>query len=317
MIDRDEKIQHLLNLTNAFADQCDDVIYHYTSSDGLRGIVENSELWLTNTAFVNDTTECKALVRELDILKSGSIANKHVINSWNTFKQQPDGNNTYIVSFSKGEEYLLEQLRAYGNFRIGFDAKAMGNKKFNLFNCVYSKDEIIQWIIDKSKLPEWESEILNDDWKEAAAYKLIYAATRKYKNKHFKNEKEVRLIAHSHHTWEIYTNSPLMHEKDPPIYYKNHEKYNFPVPYVKYFLAEKSTQSDQQERSESESSVEMKRRKLNDEQKLQQDLLPITEVLVGPMLHQREAKLACKILLSDKGYNNVKVETKDIPYRGF
>ena len=45
-------------------------------------------------------------------------------------------------------------------------------------------------------------------------------------------------------------------------------------------------------------------------------LLPIREVLIGPMIHQEEAKFACKILLKDKGYENVKVNVSGIPYRG-
>lgn len=318
MVNRDKKIEHFLNLINAFSDQCDDVIYHYTSSDGLKGIAENSELWLTNTAFVNDTSECKAFGNEIGTLDVGEINNKHVINGWDNFKRQPDSNNTYIASFSKGEEYILEQLRAYGNFRIGFDAKEIRKNKFNLFRCVYTKDEIIQWITEKSNLPEWNSELLDNEWKEAAAYNLIYAATRKYKNIHFKNEKEVRLVVHSNHTWGIYTNSPSMYASDPPIYYRSHPRYHFPVPYVKFTLAEKTTESNTNEKSKLESAMEIKRRKLSEEKSQPRKLLPITEVLIGPMPHQNEAKLACEILLSDKGYTNVKVvETRDIPYRGF
>lgn len=67
MDERQQKLNQFNNLMAAFADPIDDVIYHYTTDEGLRGIIENSELWLTNTAFVNDTTECKALQQEKDV----------------------------------------------------------------------------------------------------------------------------------------------------------------------------------------------------------------------------------------------------------
>jgi hypothetical protein len=317
MNDKIESINQFLKLRSAFADQCEDVIYHYTSSDGLMGILENSEIWLTNTAFVNDTTECKALNNEPRLFNNGSITNKHVMYSWQNFQHHLDGNDTYIASFSIGEESLLEQLRSYGNFRIGFDAKKLLRNPFNLYKCVYSKEEIAKWISEKSNLKEWEADLLDDNLKRAAAFNLIYAASRKYKNKHFKNENEVRLIAHSHHSWGLFTNSPSMYENDPPIHYRNQPGYNFPVPYVKFTLAEKSAPSDTQKKPSPENRMEMMRRKLIEERRLPRKLLPITEVLVGPMLHQKEAKLACEILLSDKGYANVKVENRDIPYRGF
>jgi len=44
-------------------------------------------------------------------------------------------------------------------------------------------------------------------------------------------------------------------------------------------------------------------------------LQQITEVLIGPMRHQKEAKLTCEILLRDQGYANVKVNISNMPYR--
>jgi hypothetical protein len=35
------------------------------------------------------------------------------------------------------------------------------------------------------------------------------------------------------------------------------------------------------------------------------------------MLHQNEAKIACEILLKDKGYKKTQINTSNIPYRGF
>ena len=56
MTPRGKGNKQLRRLIASFADSCDGLIYHYTSAEDLRGIIDRGELWLSNTAFVNDTT---------------------------------------------------------------------------------------------------------------------------------------------------------------------------------------------------------------------------------------------------------------------
>ena len=64
--------------------------------------------------------------------------------------------------------------------------------------------------------------------------------------------------------------------------------------------------------------MRMKKRKLDEETSMTRRLLPIEEVLIGPMLHQKEAEIACNILLKNKGYTKKDIlNVSDIPYRGF
>lgn len=317
MDERQNRINQFISLMSAFADPVDEVIYHYTSAEGLRGIIENSEIWLTNVAFTNDTTECKALQEEKDLFIDSDFTNNLVRDSWRDFVHN-SGNDydTYITSFSRGEE-SLEQWRGYGNFRIGFEANKLISPCSNLYLCVYNKKDIKKWILEKEKAKEWEGDSLDDDYKRGAAFNLIYAASRKHKNVHFEKEREVRLIAVSHHTWEPYPNSPSMYKKDPPIHYRDHPVYKMPIPYVKFIIDDGEPQDNTQLIILSETSKQMKERKLDEEKTKKKGLLPITEILIGPMLHQKEAEIACKILLKDKGYENVKVNISKIPYRGF
>ena len=134
----------------------------------------------------------------------------------------------------------------------------------------------------------------------------------KYKNPYFKNEKEVRLITISNHNW-LYDNSPGMYEHDLPIHVRGHSLYGFPAPYVKFFIEQDST-GDVRKLKEKE--IEMKARKLKEERTKLRKLLPIAEVIIGPMAYQKEAKAACEILLTERGYKNVKVNVSSIPYRG-
>jgi hypothetical protein len=108
-----------------------------------------------------------------------------------------------MASFSSGKE-SLGQWRAYGNFRIGFKAKDLVKRQFNLYKCIYSKKEIKEWILKKSAIKEWNGDSLDDEAKRAAAFNLIYAAPKKYKNKHFEEEREVRLVVISHYSRGFY-----------------------------------------------------------------------------------------------------------------
>lgn len=313
MNERLNRLNQFKSLMSAFADSVDEVIYHHTSAEGLRGIIENSEIWLTNVGFVNDTTECKVLQEEKNLFKDKDFTNSFVRENWKSFvRNSYNDYDAYIASFSRGKE-SLEQWRAYGNYRIGFKANKIIGPRSNLYSCVYSKKEIKEWILEKEKVKEWGGKSLNDEYKRGAASNLIYAASKKYKNIHFKNEREVRLILISHHTWEPYPNSPTMYKDDPPIHYRDHTAYKTPIPYVKFIIDDDEAQLIRI----SEKEREMKQRKLNEEKTRGRSLLPIEEILIGPMLHQEEAKIACKILLSDKGYKNVKVNVSNIPYRGF
>ncbi len=51
--------------------------------------------------------------------------------------------------------------------------------------------------------------------------------------------------------------------------------------------------------------MEMKTRKLKEEGTKEKKLLPITEVIIGPMAYQEEAKVACEIFLAERGYKKV------------
>ena len=310
------KYEQLKKLIQAFSEPYSGTIYHYTSADGISGIIDNHEIWMSNTAFMNDTTELKMLQNAEAIFKDNDFANDAVRREWRETleRQRFNGNRQtdyYMASFSRKKD-LLEQWRAYGSFCIGFDAKKLAVKRrVFLYSCLYTEDDIRRWVLKKEKIDEWKG-LADDEEKRNGAYNLFYVASMKYKNKYFKSEKEIRLIASSHHNW-LYENSPKMYEDDLPIHFRRHPLYGFPVPYVKFFIEHESDESTKRMK---ETEKEMKERKLKEEGTKARKLLPITEVIVGPMAHQKEAKAACEILLSERGYKKVRVTESNIPYRG-
>ena len=310
---RADKYEHLKKLIQAFSEPYQGTVYHYTGADGISGIVDKHQIWMSNTAFMNDTTELKALENATDILNDST--NDAVKEEWRGMIHRAGTNGMtqpdyYMASFSKRID-SLEQWRAYGNFCIGFDAGKLATRRHVfLYECLYTENDIRKWILEKESIPEWSS-LPDEDQRRKAAYNLLYAASMKYKNKHFSAEEEIGLVTASHHDW-FYPNSPGMYEDDLPIHSRPHRLYGFPVPYLK-FSTERTSNNRAQGTKETER--QMKERKLNEEAK-ERELLPITEVIVGPMAYQREAETACKILLHERGYKQVTVRVSDIPYRG-
>ena len=313
---RADKYEHLKRLLQAFSEPYRGAIYHYTSADGISGIIDKHEIWMSNTTFMNDTTELKALETATGMLKDNDFTNDAVREEWRRMVDRKGSNETrepdyYMASFSKRKD-SLEQWRAYGNFCIGFEAGKLATirRKIFLYECLYTEDELRKWILAKEGIPEWTS--LPDEQRNNAAYNLVHVAPMKYKNKHFSTEEEIRLVAISHHNW-VYANSPGMYEDDLPIHFRPHRLYGFPLPYLKFFIERKCNNCPQ---GAKETEMQMKERKINEEAAAQRELLPITGVIVGPMAHQKEARIACEILLSERGYKQVPVTESEIPYRG-
>lgn len=316
MKEQQVKYEQLKRLIQAFSEPYRGTIYHYTSADGVSGIIDKHEIWMSNAAFTNDTTELRMLQHTQAIFKDSDFMYDAVRHEWHeTLERQRYEdryiNNYYMASFSRKKD-MLEQWRAYGNFCIGFDAKNLGVRRgVSLHSCLYTENDIRRWILNKEKIDEWK-DLTDDEEKRNAAYNLLYVASIKYKNGHFKSEKEVRLITTSYHNW-FYYNSPEMYEDDLPIHFRRHPVYGFPVPYVKFFIEQDNKNNIKRVK---ETEKEMKERKLKEEGIKERKLLPITEVIVGPMAHQKEAKAACEILLAERGYKSVRVSVSSIPYRG-
>ena len=308
-------------LSKALADRFTRPIYHYTTAEGFKGIVASSEIWLTNAPFVNDTTECKAFWQcAKDLVDDQTLRNEYVEEKLKyRLENGPENDNYYVASFSNKED-LLSQYRAYGSICIGFDPREMSRRRFDLYRCVYKERDIIGWVHRKAKLRKWDGDCLKEDSKRYAAHGLVFAASVKYKNAAYRDEREVRMVAVSGHSpdsnaWCRLTTRRI-HANDPPIHFRYHSSYGMPIPYVKFFISGGKSNEDLQGDARRNTMPQMKRLKLKEEDAMSRELLPITEVWIGPMADQEETRLACEIMLREKGYENVPVKASQIPYRG-
>ena len=111
-------------------------LYHYTSAQGLLGMLQSNRVWATNSRFMNDPTEIAyaiRLVREVADanLREGDARWLKEVRDWvETFIGEYENNaKVYIACFcSEGD--LLSQWRGYGavggGYSIGFIGKHTG-----------------------------------------------------------------------------------------------------------------------------------------------------------------------------------------------
>lgn len=141
----------LHELLRIFSERYTGTIYHYTSAEGIAGIINNHEIWMSNTAFMNDTTELRTLQDESNILKDDDFTNKYMRRAWHDIQRSRfyNPNYYYMASFSRVKD-MLEQWRAYGSFCIGFDSKKLQLiKGVSLYRCLYRTSDIRKWILSR------------------------------------------------------------------------------------------------------------------------------------------------------------------------
>src|SRR5215472_6061650 len=149
---RADEYKHLKRLYEAFSEPCADTLYHYTSADGISGIVDKHEIWMSNTAFMDDPTELTALENASSLLKPDDFKHDAVKEEWRRMVSGARLNgirelNYYMASFSRRKD-SLEQWRGYGNFCIGLDARKLKLKlrrHISLYECLYTPADIRKW----------------------------------------------------------------------------------------------------------------------------------------------------------------------------
>lgn len=118
-------------------------LYHYTTAQGLLGILESGRLWASNSRFMNDPSEIvyatqlfrRVALAEIDAFNArfkvkGVELLRMLITSW--LQEYEENARVYVSCFCKSGD-LLSQWRGYGayggGYAIGFDGKHVGESK--------------------------------------------------------------------------------------------------------------------------------------------------------------------------------------------
>lgn len=273
-----------------------DVVYHYTTPDGLLGLLSDQSIWSTDVRYLSDAREFDCTVdlvhAELDALRAKYSAGHPEVRLLdeleNVLKAAPDI-RLYVSSFSEHGN-LLSQWRAYcpptGGFALGITPAVLRQKSGHmLFPCVYDPErrhfligEAVGRILNRYRVEGGPQEQEPERLIRIAGYAaeffggvLLLAAC--FKDAGFKEEAEWRPIIRSSIEGE---SRPLFRTGRSGL-----------VPYVHTPLA------------------------LGDRR------LRIDEVIVGPNPHDALAKQAVVTLLDNLGVVHDGVRLSGIPYRAW
>jgi hypothetical protein len=180
---------------------------HYTTLDGLEGMLRTGLIWATSVRYLNDQRE---IDDALEMIAQGIQSGKkqprysHLVPFMEQVEKAAEtvaktaAETLFVASFS-AEDDLLSQWRAYGTYCVAVDLQAFtSGTTAQVFDCVYSREEKHK-ILGKF-LSEQHQEFKNtnrlQDIAAAATYiadELAVLAAR-FKDPAFAEEKERRVI---------------------------------------------------------------------------------------------------------------------------
>lgn len=213
---KNEQLQKLLGKTQKKS------IYHYTSIDGLKSILKNKSIWLSDISFLNDESEMKYtldLINDyLDSVKKYDGEYKDIIKKVISNLKNPENNpvrySYYVVSFSLNSDslpiwiYYTKDINSSG-YNIEFDKNKITQiiKNYSSNGCLSG-----QVIYNKTKQLNIIRQILNkyfdlylvapeaEEWNSGKKMSLLSAVNDLqifslfFKSSYFKNEEEYRIV---------------------------------------------------------------------------------------------------------------------------
>jgi len=193
------------------------ILYHYTDSDGLRGILTSGKIWTTEIHYLNDKSEIqlafKYIRNEIEAQKKGNDKVRTdeeldlMVESLNVVEEM----NMSVASFTENGDQL-SQWRGYSEVGNGYSLGLYGHELLNnirkdinyrLLPCVYDEKIQMQMVKELVNLtpvlgvksdPDYSSSLLVQTTFGNAAVSLAAII----KSGGFKEEKEWRLIGPTH-----------------------------------------------------------------------------------------------------------------------
>ncbi len=275
----------------------DGVFYHYTSGQGLLGIVSSNSLWMSDSYFMNDSSEVGHSVgifeEAFDLLKPGDLTSDVwpvFQNAIRVMREQMQASRPLIFSMSTGKD-LLNQWRYYGNdtvaYAIGFNSRELGEIMCDDNVCTYApllydrweaiqecRDHILRHRAVVGRLLATHS-LEDEDTANliisSALAGRLFARAAFLKHEGFKAEQEVRLIV------------DLASHANPEVFEFRSSKFGL-IPFLRAYMPNGA-------------------------------ILPIVKIVIGPTPYQEAARTSVELLLRKHGHENVSTEFSTVPFR--
>lgn len=292
----------------------DRVLYHYTDSVGLKGIVESQELWSTHAGLLNDAQEIKygaslvesviddyeAKKTEKELISILRHLRMYVVNFRRGARpkkqQNGTGHQVFVTCFCKNPD-LLSQWRGYGErggYSLGFqfdDATRIQDhadeKWFKpiVRKVIYSRDEQVELVkkyldVLLEILPPAQPLKPSRGTLLLGASNLLIDMILSFKHKGFKEEKEYRILR-----------SPLRGRVVENVQLRTSSDYV--IPYLETNFGVLRGGGD----------IE--------------PTFPLSEIYMGPTLKSEVAEIGVDYLLRKNGFDpdSLEIESSAIPFR--
>jgi hypothetical protein len=254
-------------------------LYHYTSPAGLLGIVESRSFWLTDCAYLNDSSELthadSVLVKVVDEKTQEGLTPVAEAYLGAIKRRLEEGVflTSLTGSFSENGD-LLSQWRAYcpvnGGYSIGFRSNfietTIGGFSYTLRSCIYesgTQEQLIRKHLDLALLQDSEDHVFQN-------FELFYRFLRpRMKHDSFSEERE----------WRLLSVDPL--ETIQGLRFRPGA--SFLIPYVPITFVDNQ--------------------------------LPIQEIIVGPCKHPDLAAMALRRMLDTQGQSHISVRLSGATWR--
>jgi hypothetical protein len=255
------------------------MLYHYTSADGFKGIVESKTIFATDVRYLNDASELELAFDRLETIleELGNEVPAVVERALDEIRDPTLRAQFFFntVSFST-ERNSLSQWRAYcpveGGYALGFDKDGLAElchaQHISLKQCIYKRaaqgDRIRKFVRRLGRIAEAGGITDSSDLVQQALRFFDIAPLVKYPA--FAEEQEWRIIAESHVDAHQYRSAKML------------------IPYVEIPL-----ESDDVD-------------------------FPLREVVIGPTAHATLAKRSAERFLAEHEVT-AEVTLSDVPFR--
>lgn len=266
-------------------------LYHYTSLEGLYGIINDGNIWATKIRYMNDSQEFRhsidlahQILFQPDLIKKyGQTFIDKIFGNLNI----REGGNICVASFTENGD-LLSQWRAYSGDAPGYSLRFEADdllrfdlsKKFKLRKCIYdvgSQKGMIRSFFDQKRLDYLkvnENKIPTREFHEEVFSKFDQIASL-CKDPAFKEEREWRLVS-----------APLSFEDER---FKFRKSKSSLLPYYEFPIRDPKKKTDQ---------------------------VNVDEIICGPNPNFESAERALRMFLWKHSYRTL-IEKSKIPLRQF
>jgi len=271
-----------------------DRLFHYTTAEGLYGILSSGVLRASNFSFLNDATEftygrdiAKTVVRRRLHQDIDRVVIKKLLEkSFHRIDERGAASEVYVTCFSTVGD-LLSQWRAYGStagrYCIQFDMARLSSelippRRFSIGAVLYSEAEqvaaaervLLKFLSESPQTWDFSTKEVIERGSAVLADRLIHVAPL-MKHAGFAEECEWRAVEfHLDEEIEFDASSGVLR------------------PYVRLLTASR----------------------------FKVGRLPISRVIVGAVQHHAQAVKAARLLANKCGYRDVEVTGSSIPFRG-